>query len=836
MGENSPGGREKLKLDLDRIFLPDCVNKELLIIGQPVLAILEDVSMLAQLQQPVNKKFFEVRAASSPLHLVFRDLESFSSFQALHNEGKNSRAERIILSKVQQGPNTNKMADFPILTNRVVFALSLQQFDSTSPQQRQDLENRKPMLLKTMFSSPLLSSLKDGFDEANLVWPSKPVGNKPPAPRDQFYLHIKATSELALKEFNEIGRALKQPAQPEMSMSFGGLSLSVKEVFVPKLNRQVYSAPKATRAFQLRFSRAVVPSNVSCMNSWLAAALGESPVPRVVLGHPLFSPPEPCSFVTLFLADQEAQRGLSEVVSHIHPMDLLEPKSEAILEYDPKSRDQRACIHCGSLQHSHSRCPRAAGTRPALKPNHAPETCRDFSRGMCNRGEECRFSHAGRVRPVRAAPQTPTRPLPSTNSASQPKPSQPIALSTPSTSSTSSGPIQLLRGPLTPSRPATYASAASGIPFYSKPTASRTSATTAHSSTDHAAAPSTPANVGMDMDTPPRPAASSVERSSDSASPTTARVSPPLSFTPDSEPPLPQCCDKAVCLCPPRPTVAAASPPPPPQFSSTASPSIPADTNFSSSFVAAVETLVKTSPHLFTSASSSSSTAPVPPQPLIEKPSSLAAQPPTPPSSSESQVIDSQATEVEVSEPESTESPPFLPSASVAPGVDLNFPLPTLPDTVPSSDPAPTGSAANTGPTPPSFPYPFHFPTPLASLVPLHTHEHDRDVESASLATHSSVPPKPNAKRRGPDLEAAAKRGRSQEAASQSVAPTGQPLSSESAALGDASTPAPEGRREASEMRTAFTARRSSSSSRNRTRTNAPLASRPSPSATQGLC
>jgi hypothetical protein len=341
MGEKSPGGRGPLKLDLDQIFSDRIDDNMKMITGTPVSSHIDDISVRAQLQLPVNKNSFELRAESPSLHLVFRDLASFYLYQSSFNKDKNLRSQRLILDKVQKSASSSTMVDHPIWKDKVVVSLCLDSFDNSNSEHLKTLESSKHELLKCIFSCDTFCGLKEEFDEANLVLPAKPVQNSSVASPTSFYLHLKANNEKALRLFDSLNNPLKQGGP--LSLTFQGHSLRINECFVPKLSRALFSPPKATRAFMLRFSKALTPSNVISMNTWLVSALGESDAPRVVMGHPMFVASEPTSFVTIFLRDNEAQKGLSTLVSHIHPQDLVEPKRDSIIEYDPKSREQRAC-------------------------------------------------------------------------------------------------------------------------------------------------------------------------------------------------------------------------------------------------------------------------------------------------------------------------------------------------------------------------------------------------------------------------------------------------------------------------------------------------------------
>ena len=187
-------------------------------------------------------------------------------------------------------------------------------------------------------------------------------------------------------------------------------------------------------------------------------------------------------------------------------------------------------------------------------------------------------------------------------------------------------------------------------------------------------------------------------------------------------------------------------------------------------------------------------------------PASLTRPPPASPSArdefpvneTEEHVVDSQATELDVASQPSQFPPPTIPESSA----------PTAQETSAALPPGPLSSSS-------SF---------LSSLIsttfgaPNNPNDADSDVaQNASLSTLPSEPPRSNAKRRGSDLAAAAKRGKSQEASSQPVVPTGSRTSSELTASGDASGPVPEGRSDAYGLRAVFRARRSSrSSSRSR--------------------
>ena len=430
MGEKSPGQNVPSVINFKDVLSSLSSRDTKNIIGQPVLGYILDDNAIKKFKSDFPPKSYAIRSESSPFQIVFACLDEFSVIQTKFNEGQPERSKRLILSKIERSRQDPTLIDSQILKDRVVLSLSLESLDFSSIKQREQLELSKSELTSAIFSTPAFTPLVDSFNEVNLVAPSTSAG-KPVQSASFFYMHLQASSSEALKAFDSLGAQLKESP---LSLSYRGRQLSISGCFAPKLNKISFVAPKG-RAYMIRFSRTVALANVAQMNAELSELLGASPNARVVLGHPSFSPSGSFYFVTLFLPDKDAQRGLTHVIAQLDPDVLVEPLEQALSEFNPKT--SRVCLHCGDSRHNYLRCPLArpasrvgndADSRPAsgFKRADSKEACRDFSRGNCVRADKCRFSH-GSV----AVPKPSSPPIALSSSKPGSASSPPIALSSP---------------------------------------------------------------------------------------------------------------------------------------------------------------------------------------------------------------------------------------------------------------------------------------------------------------------------------------------------------------------------------------------------------------------
>jgi hypothetical protein len=448
---DSDGGKPPSVIDLSKVFSSVKENEFKFVVGSPFVGQILD----SHAAEKFHHCFPRVQFAS-PDNFIFQTLADFTEHRNAFNQDVSERSKRLTLSKIQKNPASSSfLVDPSIFEDRVVLKLKFKGFDSTNSRARSELDKQKNALIDFLFALDPLSGLKDSFDECKLVTPSL---DKPQIhDKDVLFVHLRACSAEALKQFNRVSTVIRD-APP--SATFQQRSVLVQECFVPKLNKPVFVPPPVKCVlYRVCFSVALAPSNLDLFESLLTGLLGAPVTPRVVMGHPVFSPAGPCFFITLSLLETEVERALTCLYSHLRSDDLA-PSVEKSLHLS-KLRDFY-CITCGHPGHHYNSCPRILravshkAAAPASQPGSAvlvgsgaasDEPCRDFRRKQCERGDSCRFSHSlpQPVRPVsilrsavRAPGSAPSRSAPAASVSSHNDASAPASLFSSSVASVSS--------------------------------------------------------------------------------------------------------------------------------------------------------------------------------------------------------------------------------------------------------------------------------------------------------------------------------------------------------------------------------------------------------------
>ena len=403
---DSDGGKPPSVIDLSKVFSSVKENEFKLVVGSPFVGQILDSHAAERFRHCFPRVQF-----ASPDNFIFQTLADFTEHRNAFNKDVSERSKRLILSKIQKNPSSSSfLVDPSIFEDRVVLKLTFQGFDSTNSRARSELDKQKNALIDFLFALDPLSGLKDSFDECKLVTPSL---DKPQIhATDVLFVHLRACSAEALQQFNRVSPVIRD-APP--SATFLQRSVLVQECFVPKLNKPVFVPPPVKCVlYRVCFSVALAPSNLDLFESLLTGLFGAPVTPRVVMGHPVFSPAGPCFFITLSLLETEVERALTCLYSHLRSDDLA-PSVEKSLHLS-KLRDFY-CITCGHPGHHYNSCPRILravshkAAAPASQPGSSvpvgsgaasDEPCRDFRRKQCERGDSCRFSHSlpQPVRPV----------------------------------------------------------------------------------------------------------------------------------------------------------------------------------------------------------------------------------------------------------------------------------------------------------------------------------------------------------------------------------------------------------------------------------------------------
>src|SRR6185312_9619567 len=373
-----PGIRfEDLKFDAQECAKPS------LICGTPFMGFVGNSERCASL---ANMVFPNITYERNGNFFIFASLENFLAVQEVFNSDVALRNDRLILDK--EFPRHGSFSQDPTIVANKVLRIG-GALDWSSSKARIENNKLKPQLLSSLFELAEVRELADSFNEAVMFGGKAKDWVGPP----DFFLALACTSPDAAAKFHSVGRSISGRA---VSFVSGAQPFQLKEAFSCKARSAAAREEVASPSwYQIRVGPALAQRNVDTLNRDLSAKLGACSTPRVVLGHPDYSPKGPCFFVSVALQPATAVESLSFLVSRFAPQDLAEPKSNCVFgPYNPKSFG--TCLHCG-FGHYFRECDRIVRPPSSAPPSavkKSPEPCRNYLAGRSCPGDvNCRFTH-----------------------------------------------------------------------------------------------------------------------------------------------------------------------------------------------------------------------------------------------------------------------------------------------------------------------------------------------------------------------------------------------------------------------------------------------------------